>query len=57
MRKHRRGLDSESTKRTMLLRNRFTNYGFFDEDIEICNSANDESLIVLSEIRLMTSEI
>ena len=49
MRKDRRSLGSANTKRTMLLRNRFTNYGIYDGELEIRPSENDDSLIILSD--------
>lgn len=49
MRKDRRSLGSANTKRTMLLRNRFANYGLYNRELEICTSVSDDTLIILSD--------
>ncbi|SCU86158.1 putative transposase of the Rover3 hAT-like family [Lachancea dasiensis] len=50
MRQDRRSLGSSNTKNLMLLRNRFTNFGLYDKEIELVPSSNsDDTLIVLSD--------
>lgn len=50
MRKDRRSLGSANTRRIMLLRNRFSNFGLFDKELEIGPSPEvDESFVIVSD--------